>query len=88
MMYTPPKAAKRHFTVQELTGWDAFWWPRALRLRVIAIKILRHYGDVPRTWSVWRALFAKPKEVKDCSFSIGMGGTYLVTNTRGNVERA
>jgi len=88
MLYAPPKAARRHFTVNELTGWDAIWWPRALKLRVLAIKILRHYGEIPVSWSIWRALFSRPKQISDCSFSLGLGGTYLITNTRGSVRPA
>ena len=93
MIPSPPKAAKRHFRVEGLDGIDAFWWPKALKMRILAIKILRHFGEIPVTTSIWRALFQKPRELPEggelgCSFSLGMGGAYLIVNTRGKTKRA
>lgn len=61
MFIAPPTTAPKRFVqITGLTGWDAFMsivLPRALFMRVLAIKILRHAGDIPKDSHVLAQLF-------------------------------
>lgn len=72
MYLTPPRGGLHHLQAQHYAGIDAFLLPllpRALRLRVVAWKILRHHGF--------------PKELAPGSFTFSLPGESLVYEILG-----
>lgn len=77
MMPTIPRGGAHHLQIHSFGGWDTFLLPlcpRALRLRLIARKILRHHAN-PTTVSPGSFTFSLPGET----------AVYEITSPRGSV---
>ncbi len=90
-MHIPANASKRHFPIEALTGLDsllALVLPRAWMCRVLALKLLRAWGELPAETNVaWQLLFGgRARAVYDMSFD--WLGVYQIIDTRGRVLRA
>lgn len=93
MLTVPPNAPKRYFPVDRVTGLDALLgiWP-ALQRRVLAIKLLRAWGELPKNVTGWRILWAMfvrvPRQLEKASLGFSYGGMWHITDTAGRTAPA
>jgi len=90
MMHVPANAGKRHFVIDSLGGLDALLAviaPKRLMLRILAVKLLRGWHELPADKSVWAAWFSTVREFEAGSFSFMYEGElFAIDDTRGRTR--